>query len=151
MGKIKELFEKYRELIMYIFFGVLTFVVSVISFELFNRLLGSGAYMISKTLSWIVAVLFAYVVNKLWVFQSKSWKPSLVAREASSFFAARIFSLIIALGAMWVMVRILNAVMSDEPLFGFLSVESIANICSTALEVIINYIFSKLWVFKKKS
>ena len=150
MGKIKKLFEKYRELIMYIFFGVLTFIVSVISFELFNRLLGSGAYMISKTLSWIVAVLFAYVVNKLWVFQSKSWKPSLVAKEAASFFAARIFSLIIALGAMWVMVRILNAVMPDEPLFGFLSVESIANICSTALEVIINYIFSKLWVFKKK-
>lgn len=149
MGKIKKLFEKYRELIMYVFFGVLTFVVSVISFEIFNRLLGSGAYMISKTLSWIIAVLFAYVVNKLWVFQSKSWKPSLVVREATSFFAARIFSLVIALGAMWVLVKILNAVMSG-PLFGFLSVESIANICSTALEVIINYIFSKLWVFKKK-
>ena len=138
MGKIKKMFEKYRELIMYVFFGVLTFVVSVISFE-----------MISKTLSWIIAVLFAYVVNKLWVFQSKSWKPTLVIREAASFFAARIFSLVIALGAMWVLVKILNAVMSG-PLFGFLSVESIANICSTALEVIINYIFSKLWVFKKK-
>ncbi len=149
MGKIKKMFEKYRELIMYVFFGVLTFVVSVISFEIFNRLLGSGAYMISKTLSWIIAVLFAYVVNKLWVFQSKSWKPTLVIREAASFFAARIFSLVIALGAMWVLVKILNAVMSG-PLFGFLSVESIANICSTALEVIINYIFSKLWVFKKK-
>ncbi len=151
---MKKLFKKYREPIMYIFFGILTFIVSVASFELFNRILGADAYMLSKALSWIVAVIFAYIVNKLWVFESKSWELSLVVKEAASFFAARIFSLLIALISMWALVKLLYfaepKIALLRSLTEIISVESIANLCATALEVIVNYIFSKLFVFRKK-
>lgn len=151
---MKNLFKKYREVIMYVIFGALTSIVSIVSFAIFNRILGENLYLFSNALSWIVAVLFAYVVNKLWVFESKSWKPALVVKEAASFFAARIISFLIASGAMWLFVNLLHAAETNSDsirtLTDIISVENIAKICSTVFEVVINYIFSKLWVFRKK-
>ena len=71
INKIKKLAKKYRELITYIIFGVLTTIVSLVSFKIFDSLLGEKLYLLTNIMSWIFAVSFAYITNKLWVFESK--------------------------------------------------------------------------------
>ena len=98
------------EMLSYLFFGVMTTVVNLGVFYVSDKLLGNGALVdfslfghlfkvtfedISTLIAWIFAVLFAYITNKLWVFESKSWKVSVVARELVSFFGARIVSFVV--------------------------------------------------------
>ena len=90
---IKKLFNKYKEIINYIFFGVLATVVNLVSFKIFDLILGAKLYLITNVISWIITVIFAYVTNKLWVFESKSWKKDVVIKELIGFFGARLFSL----------------------------------------------------------
>ena len=71
---IKNLFNKYKEIISYLFFGVMTTLVNFVSFWAFNKILGESLYLISNVIAWVISVVFAYVTNKLWVFESKSWK-----------------------------------------------------------------------------
>ena len=75
INKIKKLAKKYRELITYIIFGVLTTIVSLVSFKIFDSLLGEKLYLLTNIMSWIFAVSFAYITNKVFVFNSKSYKP----------------------------------------------------------------------------
>ena len=90
---IKNLFNKYKEIISYLFFGVMTTLVNFVSFWAFNKILGESLYLISNVIAWVISVVFAYVTNKLWVFESKSWKFRVLLKEVPEFFAARIFSL----------------------------------------------------------
>ncbi|MGN1051570.1 MAG: GtrA family protein, partial [Acutalibacteraceae bacterium] len=92
---IKSIYKKYKELIDYVFFGALATVVSLVSFKLFDVILGSKLYLISNVISWIITVIFAFFTNKIWVFNSKSWKKEILIKEFSSFIGARIFSLIV--------------------------------------------------------
>ena len=92
MKKIKELLIKYKELITYVIFGVLTTVVNFAAFWIIDRILGDSLYLISNAIAWVIAVAFAYVTNKIWVFESKSWAPKLVLKEVCEFVAARLFS-----------------------------------------------------------
>ena len=91
---IKKLFEKYKEVISYVFFGVLATVVNLVSFKIFNAVLGAHLYLLTNVISWLITVIFAYFTNKLWVFESKSWKAEVVIKELIGFFGARIFSLV---------------------------------------------------------
>ncbi len=75
---IKKLFEKYKEVISYVFFGVLATVVNLVSFKIFNAVLGAHLYLLTNVISWLITVIFAYFTNKLWVFESKSWKAEVV-------------------------------------------------------------------------
>ena len=95
MKMIKKLFIKYKELITYVFFGGLTTVVNLIVFKLFGMLLGDERYLISNAIAWVVAVIFAFITNKLWVFESKSLSGKVLLKEIPSFFAARVLSFII--------------------------------------------------------
>ena len=70
MGKIKELLIKYKELVLYVVFGVLTTVVSYVSYWIFTDFLHIP-YMVSTALSWVLSVTFAYVTNRKWVFASR--------------------------------------------------------------------------------
>ena len=81
---IKKLFLKYKELISYVFFGVLATIVSILSFKLFDVLLGPQLYLLSNVISWIITVIFAYFTNKIWVFESKSWKANVHVKEIVS-------------------------------------------------------------------
>ncbi|MGN1203395.1 MAG: GtrA family protein, partial [Eubacterium sp.] len=85
---IKKLFLKYREIISYVFFGVLATIVSLVSFKLFELILGERLYLVTNVVSWLITVIFAYFTNKLWVFESKSWKANVVIKELIGFFGA---------------------------------------------------------------
>ncbi|MGN0533414.1 MAG: GtrA family protein [Eubacterium sp.] len=149
---MKRLFEKYKELITYVVFGVLTTLVNFVSFWLFNKILGEKLYLLSNIIAWVISVIFAYVTNKLWVFESKSWKPSVVGREIPEFVGARVFSLLIEEGGLWLFVDVLNFDKFGFTLFGFdVTGKLIAKVVLAVIVVILNYIFSKLVIFKKKS
>lgn len=121
-----------RELILYVIFGTLTFFVNVITYFIFKDLLGIN-YLISNVLSWFFSVLFAYITNRIWVFESKS--PDIL-KEMGLFFGGRIFSGAVDTGLMYLFIDILT--------IGDL----ISKIVVQVIVVILNYIFSKLIVFK---
>ena len=95
MKKINELLKKYEELILYVVFGGLTTVVNFAVYWVLNKALGENFYLVNNVIAWFVSVVFAYVTNKLWVFESKSWAPKILAKEVPEFFAARVFSLLV--------------------------------------------------------
>lgn len=150
---IKKLFVKYKELISYVFFGVLATVVNLLSFKLFDLLLGEHLYLLTNVISWIITVIFAYFTNKLWVFESKSWKASVVARELVGFFGARLFSLGVEEVGLWLMLddKKLDMGGVSFEVFGIaVSGNMIAKVIMQVIVVILNYVFSKLIIFKKK-
>ena len=134
---MKQLFIKYKDVISYLFFGVLTTAVNVAVYYVFYNLL-SIANVISTVIAWVVAVAFAFVTNKLFVFDSKSWAPSVALREFWTFTACRIGTGIVEIGMMWLFVDILT--------FNGTVMKLITNF----IVIVLNYIFSKLIIFKKK-
>lgn len=151
MKTIKNLIIKYKELIIYGIFGVGTTLVNFLTYELFNLLLGVDLYWISNIIAWFVSVVFAYVTNKLFVFESKKWELGLVLKEASSFFAARVFSLLVEQAGLVALVDFVGMKDFSMQIFGFtLGGELIAKVILAVVVVILNYVFSKLIVFRKK-
>lgn len=148
MEKKKQL----TELIKYLFFGVLTTVVGIGSFKLFDWLLGEKLYLISNVLSWIMAVSFAFITNKLWVFESKSFKKEVVFKEILSFAGARVFTLVIEELGLLLLISVLGMKnIAGFKIFGIdINGNLIAKIIISIIVVIINYIFSKFLIFKKK-
>ena len=134
---MKQLFIKYKDVISYLFFGVLTTAVNVAVYYVFYNLL-SVANVISTVIAWVVAVAFAFVTNKLFVFDSKSWAPSVALRELWTFTACRIGTGVVEIGMMWLFVDILT--------FNGTVMKLITNF----IVIVLNYIFSKLIIFKKK-
>ena len=160
MEKLKAIFKKIvnKETILYVVFGVLTTLVNFVAFKLFtmvfDKLISSqlGVH-ISNVLSWLFAVAFAYVTNKLFVFESKSWKGKVLAKEIPSFVAARLFSLGVEELGLIIFVNFLHfdSKVFHIPLINFdLSCEMTAKIILAVVVVILNYFFSKLVSFKKK-
>ena len=121
-----------RELTSYVFFGTLTFFVNVIVYFLFENIFGVN-YIISNIIAWFFSVLFAYITNRIWVFESKSAN---IIKEMSLFFGGRIFSGVVDTGLMYLFIDILT--------IGDL----ISKIVVQVIVVILNYVFSKLIVFK---
>ena len=154
---LKKLFDKYREIIAYLFWGVMTTLVNWMSFILLSklfegaeewtvRLLGrefSMTLLIVNGLSWVIAVLFAFVVNKLWVFESKSWDRKTAWPEFVKFFSARVATGILEILA----VPALVAVGMNATVFGVEGM--VAKVFVSVFVIILNYVFSKLFVFKK--
>lgn len=146
--------KKQKEVLLYVLFGVLTTVVSWVTYALFVNL-GLGVN-VSNILSWILAVAFAFVTNKLWVFSSKEWKLSVLLREAGTFLSARL-----ATGALeFIFVPLLEILGFDNWMQTFcyniglhLSVLETEGIFSkmlvTVVVIILNYFFSKFLVFRK--
>lgn len=149
---IKNLLVKYRELITYVIFGVLTTVVSLVSFKIFDSILGEGLYLVSNVISWIFAVSFAYVTNKLWVFESKSWKSNVIIKEIIGFVSARLFSLGVEELGLWLLIDIFSIGKISVDLFSFnINGNMIAKLIMQVVVIVLNYVFSKLVIFKKKN
>ena len=144
--KLKSLLQKYREQIMYLIFGAGTTIVSWVVFEYAHRWLGVRLVWLSNLLSFIAAVVFAYITNKLFVFRSKRWDPRFLWKEISSFLAARIVSFFFEELGMILCVQVLHA---DE--YSLLGVDGamISKIVLSVIVVILNYFFSKFFIFKK--
>lgn len=148
---IKRLFEKYKEVISYIFFGVLATIVNLVSFKIFDAILGEHLYLLTNIISWLITVIFAYFTNKLWVFESKSWKADVVVKELVGFFGARIFSLVVEEAGLWLMIDIMHMGAMGWDIFGFnLNGNMIAKVIMQVVVVILNYVFSKLVIFRHK-
>ena len=149
---LKKLFDKHREIIMYLIFGVATTVVSWASYAIFTKIIPEISFRgitialttTSNVLSWICAVLFAYITNKIWVFESKSWRPNDVGKELLLFVASRILSGIFE----WFGLPLLILVGVNQSIFGIEGM--LAKIIISVIVVILNYVFSKLFVFKNK-
>lgn len=151
MKKIKELILKYKELIIYVIFGGLTTVVNLAVFTLCGMALGDEKYLISNVIAWFAAVVFAYVTNKLWVFESKSWNIKVLLKEVPSFFAARVLSFVIEEVGLFVFVDLLSFNELSIRILSFeIGGELIAKAVLAVVVVVLNYIFSKLVIFKKK-
>lgn len=147
---IKKLFMKYKELISYVFFGVLTTVVNLAAFKIFDTVLGSRLYLLTNIISWVIAVAFAYVTNKLWVFDSKSWNMKIVAKEIAGFLGARLFSLAVEEAGLWIMIDLLSLGRIRLDILSFtITGNFIVKIILQVIVVILNYIFSKFIVFAK--
>ncbi len=152
MKKIKELYKKYEEVILYVVFGVLTTVVNFVSFWLFSKILGDKLYLVNNVIAWFISVVFAYITNKLWVFESKSWAPKILVKEVPEFFAARLFSLGVEEAGLWLFVDKLNFGSFSFTLLGFeFTGQLIAKVILAVIVVILNYFFSKFVIFAKKN
>lgn len=143
MQKIKELYIKYKEIINYLIFGVLTTVVSLATkyLLLFTILDASNALQlqIAVVVSWVVACLFAYITNRIWVFESKE---NNIIKEMAKFFMARLATLGMEMLIMFVFVTALG-LNSDTWVV-------IWTLVAQVLIIIGNYILSKLLVFKNE-
>lgn len=82
---MKNILEKYKSVLMYLFFGVCTTVINIAVYWLFYTFL-SLPNVISTILSWVISVLFAYITNKLWVFESRSFNKQVLSHEIPTFF-----------------------------------------------------------------
>lgn len=135
---IKELFNKYREIIMYLVFGVLTTVVSLVVYYLlvYTILNPDNAFQLqlANVISWIASVTFAYFTNRSVVFKSKNQNK---LKEATSFVLARVATLVMDMAIMFIGVTLLHG--NDK----------ILKLISQVVVIVSNYVFSKLFVFKK--
>lgn len=143
MQKIKELYLKYKEVIHYLFFGVLTTVVNLaVKYLLLFTILDASngiELQIAVVISWIVACLFAYITNRIWVFESKSTH---ILKEMIKFFGSRLATLGMEMGIMFIFVTWLGL---NSKMWVV-----IWTFVTQVLVVIGNYVFSKLLVFKNK-
>ncbi len=139
MEKIKDLYKKYKKIINYLIFGGLATVVNFITYIISVRIFGIDK-VLSSGIAWFFSVLFAYITNKIFVFESKTKGIKAMLKELTSFFLARIVSgALCDIGTFALMTNVLK--INDI----------ISKIVTQIMVVIINYIFSKLIVFKKRN
>lgn len=138
--KIISLYKKYKEVINYLIFGVLTTIINlIVYYGLTNTILNPGSAIglqVANVISWIISVIFAYVTNRKFVFDSKSEN---ILKECSSFFGARIVTLVMDMIIMFVGVTWLKG---NDKIF---------KIISQIVVIVSNYLFSKIFVFKKRA
>lgn len=132
----KKLLSKYWDIFPYIFFGICTMMINTISYYISTHLL-KCSIMTSTILAWLLAVLFAYLTNRQWVFKSNTHGTNAILKEMLSFFACRLATGFADWGCMFIFVIILE--MND------VVIKAMANI----LVIILNYIASKLIIFRK--
>lgn len=136
MEKIKRLAVKFKPQILYLFFGGLTTLVNIICYYLAYNIF-EVSNVTSTALAWVMAVIFAFVTNRIFVFQSKARGIKNILRETVSFFTCRFLTGVMDVAIMWFAVDIM--------LWDSLVWKMISNILVT----ILNYFASKIFVFKK--
>ena len=150
MEKLKKLLN--RETILYIIFGVATTAVNYIVFHLlYNVLWHQNHSLAANAAAFVAAVIFAFVVNKLFVFESRSWDAATLKREIPSFLGARIGSFGIEEAGLFLAEKVFKlggvvAVTIGGTAFDWITVVKIA---LAFVVVALNYVFCKLFVFKK--
>lgn len=138
LEKGKSLLQKNRDVLSYLIFGVLTTVVNyAVYLPVYNLLHLSAA--VSNMLSWVVAVAFAYLTNKPFVFQSHDWSCKTVVPELTKFVSCRIASGAMETGILFLTVDLLHWN------------GNVWKLVTQVLVVVLNYVASKLLVFRKKS
>lgn len=142
MKRIQVFMQAHREIINFLFWGVMTTIVSWGTYSIVVTL--TGSIITANLLSWIFAVLFAFITNKLWVFCSADWSLSVALPELEKFFAARLMTGFLEI----VGVPCLVKAGINQQIFGIKGMA--AKILVGIAVLILNYIFGKLLVFSKK-
>ncbi len=142
MKKIIEIYKKNKEIINYIIVGGLTTVVSLgVKWGLLFTILDASSgiqLQIANIISWICAVLFAYITNRIFVFNSKNKN---IIKEMSEFFGARLITLLLESVILWFFITLLNMNSNMWVI--------IWTVVTQFIILVLNYIFSKIFVFKK--
>ena len=137
MKKIRALIEKYYDILSYLFFGVLTTVVNYLIYLPCYNLWGFSA-SVSNVIAWVVAVAFAYLTNKPFVFRSNDWSAKTVIPELTKFVGCRLGSGALETVIIFVTVDLLSWNGNIMKLF------------TSVMVIVVNYLASKLLVFRKK-
>ena len=135
MEMIKSLWTKYKSLIMYVVFGGLTTVVNMGAYYLSYNI-AHIPNVPSTVIAWVLAVLFAFITNKLWVFDSKSFDKKTLLHEVPRFFGCRLATGVLDVVIMYLAVDVMhwNA--------------TLWKLISNVIVIILNYIASRLVIFK---
>ena len=131
-------YKKHKEVLLYLLFGGLAFVVSILSFAFFNVSLSLNEH-ISNIISWIITVTFAFFTNRIWVFDSKTENAGEFIKQMFSFFGGRIITLVIEEIILFIFITRL----------GFPSM--LIKVIAQVVVIVLNYVISKLVVFRKKT
>ena len=134
--KVGNLFKKYKQQILYLFFGGCTTIINIGAYYCFTRFLGMNEYA-ANIIAIILAVLIAYITNKLWVFDSKSFSPKILFPEMLAFFGCRALSMLLDMGILWLGMDMLG--INDI----------VVKVFSNVVVIIVNYVASKFLIFKK--
>lgn len=138
MMKFKDIYEKYKDVILYLFFGGCTTLVNIVAYWTCAYPMSVGV-MLSTVIAWIIAVLFAYITNRKWVFHSGAKSTNDVVKEIISFFGCRLATGVFDWLSMFVFVTKMG--------WNDVLMKVIANV----IVIILNYVASKFLIFKKKS
>ena len=133
---IRPFYQKYKEPLLYLFFGGLTFFLSIGLYWLFAHPLGLTP-LVANALSWVLCVAFAYVTNRTWVFKEKAHDSKGIVREVASFVLGRVATLVLEEAVLWLGISVLG--IND------IAVKVVAQV----LVIVGNYIISKRFVFRK--
>ncbi|MBQ2963664.1 MAG: GtrA family protein [Clostridia bacterium] len=155
---MKELIKKLinKETITYIIFGVGSTVVNLGVFKLcdlfFTSVTQTDLVLLTNFIAWVAAVIFAFVTNKIWVFESKSWRSDVLKKEIPSFVGARVFSLGVEELGLLIFLKWLNFGRFSWNVFGLFTLDGkmLVKIGLAVIVVIMNYVFSKFIIFKNK-
>lgn len=134
---LADWYRKHKEGMRYLVFGVLSTIVNIIVFSVCS-ITANLTITVSNVIAWIAAVIFAYITNKLWVFNSKTENIKDLLREIIAFFGARIFTLVFE--------TIFLIVFIDKLQFNTILMKIVSNF----LVIVLNFVFSKILIFKKK-
>lgn len=133
---LRPFYEKYKEPLLYLFFGGLTTLLSIFLYWLFAHPLGVPP-LAANVVSWILCVAFAYVTNRTWVFKDKARGPRGILREAASFTVGRLATLGLEELILWLGISVLAVN------------DLLVKIVAQVLVIVGNYVISKFLVFKK--
>lgn len=127
--------NKYKEQLLYLVFGVLT---TVVNFAIYFALIPFITYEIANAIAIFSAILFAYVTNKIWVFKSVTNKLSDLIKEFSKFISCRFLSAMFDMASMIILIDFVK------------TTDLIAKCFTAVIVVLLNYLFSKIFIFKAK-
>ena len=131
------IYKKNKEVLLYLFFGVLTTVVSIVVFALCNVTLGINE-LVSNVISWIASVAFAFFTNRIWVFAAPTKTASEFVRQLISFYGGRVLTLVLEEAIILIFVTILGMT------------GMVIKLVAQVIVIVGNYVISKLIVFKRK-
>lgn len=152
-SSLKKLIQKLvnQETILYLVFGGLTTLVNLAVFWLMNRVLGEDLALVNNAAAFVAAVIFAYVTNKIFVFESRSWSAQTLRKEIPAFVGARLFSFGLEELLLWISKDVIRVGRYSIVILGIvIGGLMVAKILISVIVVVLNYFFSKLFIFKKK-
>ncbi|MBD5137032.1 MAG: GtrA family protein [Lachnospiraceae bacterium] len=128
-------YRKNKEMLLYLFFGFLSFMMSISTYALFNKVFNINE-LLANIFSWIITVMFAFFTNRIWVFDSPTKSMAEFVKQMSSFYWGRIVTLVIEEIILFVFITLLG--------MGSMLIKVIAQV----VVIVLNYVISKLFVFK---